>query len=222
MTLQEAMAARHTVRKYKDTPLSAEMVQQLNERIRAQNAKYGLNMKLLTQNKEAMPAIFAKTMSKGVVNYIILAGPNAPGVDEKLGYSSADLMLYAQTLGLNSWWIGGMYSHKNAKKNLTADANAKIIGVVAVGYGEEQGVAHKSKPAAEVSSYDGTTPEWFTSGVAAALLAPTAMNKQGFTIKGKENKVIITCENGSFSGADLGIVKYHFELGAGVENFTWM
>jgi len=32
----------------------------------------------------------------------------------------------------------------------------------------------------------------------------------------------MTCSNGSYSGADLGIGKYHFELGAGKDNFEWM
>ncbi len=222
MNLKEAMSTRHSVRKYKNEPLAKDSVVKLNERIEAQNQKFGLNMQLVTNNKDSMPGIIALLMSKGVRNYIILAGPDSADVDEKLGYSSADLMLYAQTLGLNSWWIGGMFSRKGARKNSNAGDDAKIIGVVAVGYGEEQGVAHKSKAAEEVSSYEGTPPQWFNEGVSAALLAPTAMNKQAFSIKGKENKVSISCNNGSFSGADLGIVKYHFELGAGTDNFTWM
>ncbi|MCD7829692.1 MAG: nitroreductase [Clostridiales bacterium] len=222
MTLQEAMQARHKVSKYQDKPLSADVVQQLNERIEAQNRQYGLNIQLVTDSKDAMPGVIAALMSKGVRNYIILAGPDTPDVDEKLGYSSADLMLYAQTLGLNSWWIGGMYSRKNAKKNSNAGENAKIIGIVVVGYGENQGVPHKSKAASDVSSYEGAAPDWFQAGVAAALLAPTAMNKQAFTIKGKGNQVSMTCDNGGYSGADLGIGKYHFELGTGKENFEWV
>ncbi|MCD8189530.1 MAG: nitroreductase [Clostridiales bacterium] len=222
MTLQEAMSTRHKVSKYKDTPLSADVVRQLNDRIKAQNQEHGLNIQLVTDNKEAMPGVIAALMSKGVKNYIILAGPDTPDVDEKLGYSSADLMLYAQTLGLNTWWIGGMYSRKGAKKNSNAGDNAKIIGIVVVGYGENQGVQHKSKAASDISSYEGTSPEWFKAGVSATLLAPTAMNKQAFTIKGKGNKVSMACDNGSYSGADLGIGKYHFELGAGKDNFEWM
>ncbi|MCD7867087.1 MAG: nitroreductase [Clostridiales bacterium] len=222
MTLQEAMSVRHKVSKYKDKPLSADVVRQLNDRIKAQNQKYGLNMKLVTESKDAMPGIIAALMSKGVKNYIVLAGPDTTGIDEKLGYSSADLMLYAQTLGLNTWWIGGMFSRKNAKKNVNAGENTKIIGIVVVGYGENQGVPHKSKSASDISSYDGTAPKWFNEGVKAALLAPTAMNKQAFSIRGKGNKVSMTCDNGSYSGADLGIGKYHFELGAGKNNFEWM
>ncbi|MCD8051993.1 MAG: nitroreductase [Clostridiales bacterium] len=221
MTLQEAMHARHKVSKYQNKPLPADVIQQLNDRIKAQNEEYNLNIQLVTESKDAMPGIIAKLMSKGVQNFIILAGPDTPDVDEKLGYSSADLMLYAQTLGLNSWWIGGMYSRKGARKNSVAGEDAKIIGIVVVGYGEDQGVPHKSKAASDVSSYDGTAPEWFQAGVSAALLAPTAMNKQAFTIQGKGNQVSMTCNNGSYSGADLGICKYHFELGAGKENFHW-
>lgn len=221
MTLQDAMQARHTVRKYKKEPLSAEVVRQLNERIQAHNEKYGLRIQLVTENTDALPGIIGLTMTKGVRNYMILAGPNTPDVDEKLGYSSADLMLYAQTLGLNTWWVGGMYSHKGARRNSTAEDSAKIIGVVIVGYGETQGVPHKSKAAEAVSSYEGVAPEWFQAGVSAALLAPTAMNQQSFTIKGVGDQVSMTYAKGSFSGADLGLCKYHFELGAGKENFKW-
>ncbi len=221
MTLQEAMSVRHSVRKYKDKPLTAEDMEQLNERIEAHNQKYGLSMQLVTGNTEGVPKVIGMFMSKGVKNYIILAGPDKPDTDEKLGYSSADLMLYAETLGLNTWWIGGMYSHKGARKNSNADENARIIGIVAIGYGDEECVPHKSKPANEVSSYEGDEPEWFKAGVTAALLAPTAMNKQAFTIKGKGYKVSMTYASGSFSGADLGICKYFFELGAGKDNFTW-
>ncbi|MCD8189827.1 MAG: nitroreductase [Clostridiales bacterium] len=221
MTLQEAMAARHTVRKYKKEPLPADVIRQLNQRIQAQNEKYGLNIQLVTENTDALPGLVGLTMSKGVRNYMILAGPDTTDVDEKLGYSSADLMLYAQTLGLNTWWVGGMYSRKGARKNSTAGDNAKIIGVVIVGYGETQGVPHKSKAAEAVASYEGSAPGWFQAGVSAALLAPTAMNHQGFTIQGVGNQVSMTYAKGSFDRADLGICKYHFELGAGKENFKW-
>ncbi|MCC8195681.1 MAG: nitroreductase [Ruminococcus sp.] len=219
--MKKAMSERHTVRKYKADKLPSDIVEKLNERIEENNKKYALNIQLVLNNKEAMPGILSATMSKNVLNYVILAGPDKASTDEVLGYASADLMLYAQTLGLNTWWIGGMYSKKNARKNSDAPENAKIIGVVAVGYGMEQGVPHKSKPTSEVSSYEGEAPDWFKAGVEASLLAPTGMNRQEFTIKGTGNEVSMTVPEGSFSKADLGISKYFFELGAGKENFTW-
>lgn len=58
-------------------------------------------------------------------------------------------------------------------------------------------------------------------GVEALLLAPTALNKQAFTVRGDGNKVYLTCDSGHFAGIDLGIGKYHFEVGAGKDNFEW-
>ncbi len=67
----------------------------------------------------------------------------------------------------------------------------------------------------------GPAPAWFDKGVEALLLAPTALNKQAFTVRREGRKVSLTCSSGVFSGVDLGIGKYHFELGAGRENFDW-
>ena len=93
---------------------------------------------------------------------------------------------------------------------------------MAVGYGASQGVQHKMKKATEVSAYEGIAPQWFSNGVAAALLAPTALNKQAFFVQGIGDKVNLTYKEGTFSGVDKGLVKYHFELGAGKGCFQWM
>ena len=66
------------------------------------------------------------------------------------------------------------------------------------------------------------SPKWFKDGIEAALLAPTALAKQAFTISGTDNKVSISCDNGIFTGVDTGLVKYHFELGAGKDSFEWV
>lgn len=58
-------------------------------------------------------------------------------------------------------------------------------------------------------------------GVEASLLAPTAMNQQKYKFILDGNKVTAVCGNGFYTKIDLGIVKYHFEIAAGKENFTW-
>lgn len=118
--------------------------------------------------------------------------------------------------------MGGTFRKKGVKKNISGTNTEKIIGVIAIGYGITQGVPHKSKNPEEISSYNGIMPEWFAKGVKATLLAPTALNKQVSTIKGDNHKVSMTCNNGVFSGVDLGIRKYHFEIAAGKENFEWV
>ena len=41
-------------------------------------------------------------------------------------------------------------------------------------------------------------------------------------IEREDNKVSIESKIGFYAKIDLGIVKLHFELGAGKENFVWM
>lgn len=217
MDVKLAMRQRHTVRKFTSEPLSPELISQLNDRVRANNERFGLAISLKVGDESALPGALKLFFAKGVRNYFVLAGSDRPGLDEDLGYASADLMLFAQTLGLNTWWIGGTFSRKNVEQ---AVPGKKVIGIVAVGFGATPGVAHKSKAASEVSSYEGPVPQWFANGVQAALLAPTALNKQCFQVAGAGNKVSITENGGVFSGADVGIVKYHFELGAG-DAFEW-
>lgn len=221
MTIKEAMEVRHTVRKYENRMMPPEIVSLLTERIVKNNEAYHLNMKLIRENSEAFGTVTKLILAKGIRNYIVLAGNEAADLEEKLGYCGTDIMLYAQTLGLNTWWVGGTFSRKGVKRNAAFAEREKIVGVLAVGYGATQGVPHKSKKPEEISSYKGTAPEWFINGVNAVLLAPTALNKQAFTIIGEGSTVSMTCRNGSFSGVDLGIGKYHFEVGAGKENFQW-
>lgn len=218
MDLKEAMQKRHMVRKYINKPISDELINKINERISMNNKKFNLSMKLMVNNNKGVSSIMKLIMAKGVNNFIILAGDNSANLDERLGYSGADIMLFAQTLGLNTWWVGGTFNRSVSKY---VD-NKKVTGIIAIGYGETQGVPHKSKIIEDVSKYNGTViPSWFINGVDGALLAPTALNKQNFMIIGDGNKVKIECDNGIFTGSNVGLVKYHFELGAGKENFKW-
>ena len=217
MDMKEAMKARHMVRKYTGKTIPADIVDRLNKRVRINNEQHGLSIRLMINDKTAVPGVIRLILAKGVNNFFIMAGPD--GADELCGYCGADLMLYAQTLGLNTWWVGGTYNRKGAAEK---SGGATPVGIIAVGYGQTQGVPHKTKTADAVSSYAGDVPDWFKEGVDAALLAPTALAKQAFIMKGEGSTVHIDCDNGIFSGVDTGLVKYHFELGAGKENFEWV
>ncbi len=221
MTIKEAIKERHMVRQYTDKTIPTDIVESLNARITENNKKYNLHLALVVGNSDGIGSMAKLLLSKTVNNYIVLAGVDAPNLDEKLGYCGADLILYAQTLGLNTWWVGGMFNGKGALKNLN-NKNVRVNGVIAIGYGKTQGVPHRSKTAAEISRYNGKTPQWFVDGVDALLYAPTALNKQPYVVSGDGNKVSISAGNGHFSDIDLGIGKYHFEVGAGKENFEWI
>ena len=218
MAITKAMRERHTVRRYADKPIPADIVQKLEERIALDNDAYGTAVKLMVDDARAFNAALKLVLAKGVRNYLILAGNDAPDLEERLGWCSAGIMLYVQELGLNSWWVGGTFSRGAVSKLV---AGKKVVGIVALGYGATQGKPHKSKTPDQVSEYKGEAPVWFKEGVEAALLAPTALNRQAFRIEGEGNRVSIIYEKGAFSGADLGLVRYHFEVGAGKGNFLW-
>ena len=221
MTIKEAVKQRHMVRKFTDKPIPADLAELLNARIAENNAAHGLNLKLVTGNSDGIGGMAKMLLTKTVHSYIVLAGKDRADLDEKLGYCGADLCLYAQTLGLNTWWVGGMFSGKGAMKHLETK-DVRVNGVIAIGYGQTQGVPHKSKTAAEISQYNGAAPQWFLDGVEALLCAPTALNKQPYMVKGDGDRVSLTAGEGHFAGIDLGIGKYHFEVGAGKDNFQWV
>lgn len=219
MTMQEAMRRRHTVRRYTDRKLEPEIQERLVRRIQERNQDRGLSLRLVTENKDAFGPLLRLVLAKGVRNYIVLAGPDRPDTGVEIGYCGADLMLFAQTLGLNTWWVGGTYSRKGVGENVPEGET--LLGLIAVGYGADQGKPHRSKRPEDIAAYDGEWPVWFAAGVEAVLLAPTALNKQAFSVRGSGGQVSMTCDNGIFSGVDLGIGRYHFELGAGREHFVW-
>ena len=219
MTMEEAVRARHTVRRFLDRALPADIAGALAARVEADNASHGTDIELRVDDTEAFDPLIRRILAKGARNYFVLAGMEAPDLAERLGHAGSDLCLYAQTLGLNTWWVGGTYSFKHVEKMYPG---LRVFGVIVVGYGATQGKPHRSKKAADVSSYEGEAPAWFERAVEFALLAPTAINRQAFKLRGRGTEVEATYAGGAFSGIDLGIVKHHFEIGADAECFTWV
>ena len=220
MTMMEAMRARHSVRSYVDRPLEADTVNILEEEISICNREGNLHIQLVKDEPEAFGGFMARYGKfSGVKNYLALVGKKGPDMDEKCGYYGERLVLLAQSLGLNSCWVAMSYDKSKAACKL--DAGEKLCIVISLGYGATQGVPHKSKSAEEVMTAKGEVPAWFRAGVEAALLAPTAMNQQKFRFMLEDGAVAASAGRGFYSRIDLGIAKYHFEVGAGRENFHW-
>lgn len=220
MTLMEAINARHSVRQYQRKDLETDIISALTKEIDACNKESGLHIQLVMKEPKAFDSFMAHYGKfTGVENYIALVGKKDAQLEEKCGYYGERLVLLAQQLGLNTCWVALTYS--KTKSAYTVDAGEKLCVVIALGYGETQGSARKSKSAEEVTQTDGQAPNWFREGTKAALLAPTAMNQQKFSLTLKGNKVSAKAGKGFYTKLDLGIVKYHFEIGAGKNNFEW-
>ena len=228
MTIQEAIEARHSVRAYKDQPLSEEIVKVLEDEIVKLNHEGQLHIQLICNEPKAFQGTMAKYGKfRNANNYLVMAGKRAEDLDERVGYYGEHLVLLAQTLGLNTCWVGLSYS--KVPGTYVLDEDEKIACYIAIGYGETQGSGHKIKTVEQVSNASDITPSWFKKGVEAALLAPTAVNQQKFSFEyvGMSNNRHQVCAKKGFSmigytQMDLGIAKYHFEIGAGKVNFEWV
>lgn len=220
MDILEAIDARHSVRRYDGIPISDADAEALLCEIAECNRESGLNIQLVRGEEKAFGGRMAHYGEfSGVRDYIVLIGRRGADLGEKCGYYGERLVLLAQTLGLNTCWVGLTYS--KVRSSYTVRKGEKLLLVIAVGHGETAGRARKSKTREQVSRAEGAPPDWFTRGVDAALKAPTALNQQKFMFTLRGNMVTATTSPGFFVKTDLGIAKLHFELGAGKENFTW-
>ena len=223
MTIQEAIKARHSVRKYTDQPIEAAKIATLRAKVEKLNVESGLNIQLVLEE----PKCFSSGMWKygqfsGVKNYFVMAGPKGKEAEEKIGYYGEKLVLLAQTLGLNTCWVGLTY--KKIPGTFTLRDGDIVHCVIALGYGTTPGVQHPMKPVAQFYESNGVPPEWFRDGMEAAMLAPTAVNQQKFKFILREGNKVETKTSFSMAGythIDLGIVKYHFEVGAGKDKYEW-
>ena len=228
MTQLEAIQARHSVRAYTGQPLTDADAQALQEMIDKVNREGGLHIQLIRNEPKAFLGPLARYGKfRGVTDYLVMAGIDADDFDERIGYYGEQLVLFAQTIGLNTCWVG--LSYTKIPGTYVLNEGEVIKAYISIGYGETQGVAHKVKRIDQVSNVTDLTPGWFRRGVEAALLAPTAINQQKFSFEylpaegGKPARVLAKRHFSlvGYTQTDLGIAKYHFEIGAGKENFQW-
>lgn len=209
----EVMRQRHSVRQYTDQKIPMEIQEKLNAEVERLNTESGLHMQLFFDE----PVCFDSRMAHygkftNVKNYLSIVGKKEPKLEEKTGYYGEKVVLLAQSLGINSCWVGMTHGKSDAIVN----KDEKQVIVVSLGYGENQGVTHKSKPMDKLCSVTGDVPTWFHTGMEAAMLSPTAVNQQKFLISYDGKKLSAKVNGrGFFSKVDLGIVKCDFELASG-------
>ena len=211
----ELMETRHSVRVYNDRKIEPESLRQLQVAIEEGNTAGRLHMQLIIDNSDAFGGITEHYgQFRGVRNYIAMIGDKSHTLEERIGYYGEKIVLKATELGLSTCWIAGTYNKSKCAVDLRS--GEKLVCVVSVGYADSPGVPHKSKRAEQLYRVkDGTVPDWFERGIAAARLAPTAMNRQRFLFSFDGKTVTAKAFTGFYMKLDLGIVEYHFELGSG-------
>lgn len=207
------MEQRHSVRQYADKPIPEEIRQQLLAEVERLNQESGLHMQLFFDEPECFNSMMAHYGKfSGVSNYLAIVGPKSADLEEKAGYWGERVVLLAQSLGLNSCWVG--MTHGKSKATIAAGEKQPIL--VALGYGANQGAQHKSKPMEQLCEVKSAMPDWFRLGMEAAMLSPTAVNQQKFLVSWDGERLTARINGrGFFAKEDLGIVKCDFELASG-------
>lgn len=225
MTELEAIRQRHSVRNYKSDKISPDTIAKLQEMIDTCNKEGNLHFQLCEEAGNTYNRLLNRAMGLGSAPSVIACigsdtpgapagpfGPTANSIDERIGYYGEKIVLFAQSLGLNTCWAGTY--NKNGVP-ATINPGERLVITIAIGYGATPGKQRKSKTKLQVTSGKDPKPDWFDFGTEMALLAPTALNQQKFDIRlNEDDTVTFTDKGGTLSKIDLGIVKYHFEVGA--------
>ena len=211
MDILELMKGRHSVRQYKNQAIELAKREAINALINDVNAKSKLSIQAFYDEPKCFNSFMAHYGKfENVENYIAIVGNK--NEQEKAGYYGEKIVLKCQELGLNTCWVG--MTHGKSKAEIKR--GQKLLVIISLGYGETQGVPHKSKSIAELGKADQST-EWFARGMEAVSLAPTAVNQQKFLFELKNGNVTAKNLGGFYSNMDLGIAKYHFEAATGHE-----
>lgn len=211
MDILELMKERHSVRQYKNQAIELAKREAINALINDVNVKSKLSIQAFYDEPKCFNSFMAHYGKfENVENYIAIVGNK--NEQEKAGYYGEKIVLKCQELGLNTCWVG--MTHGKSKAEIKR--GQKLLVIISLGYGETQGVPHKSKSIAELGKADQST-EWFGRGMEAVSLAPTAVNQQKFLFELKNGNVTAKNLGGFYSNMDLGIAKYHFEAATGHE-----
>ena len=209
----DAIKNRHSVRNYEAKKIEADKVEKIRAKIEELNKEGNLHLQFMEDAGKTYNKLFNKVAGLGSAPSVIACvGIDDETLEQRVGYYGEKLVLFIQELGLNTCWAG-TFNQKNIGAEVGDDE--KLVISIAVGYGKDKGKPHKSKSPEQVIEAKGDRPYWFNKGVDMALLAPTAINQQKFTIRLNEDESVDFVDKGGiFSQVDLGIVRCHFEIGA--------
>lgn len=204
----ETMRARHAVRAYTDEPVAEGTLDELRAEIDAINAASGLDFQMAAGLPDAFMGL--KThygRFSGVHNAVALLGsdgtgrgdtlqslndangtpssPEAAALQERIGYWGERLALRMTELGLaSSWAVLDATDAVPATEAWWTPRNGEaLVWVLAFGHAARAGAKHRSKPMEKLTDVpEETMPDWFRAGMEAAMLAPTSLSQQPFTV----------------------------------------
>jgi len=171
MDIFQVIRDRRSIRKYKETPVEREKVEQVLDAARL--APSWKNMQcwrflVLTdsEKKEAMLSAFAddnpgkKAFLQAPVAIVVCANPAESDLSHGIEYFVADaaiafehLCLAAHALGLGTCWMG-LFDEAVIKNALDIPASIRVVGVTPLGYPDQEPKPRPRKELSEIVSFD--------------------------------------------------------------------
>ena len=236
--IAEAVRRRRSVRTFDGRALGAEDAEKLGNFMRRIENPYEIpvEFKLLDTKKDGL----SSPVIAGTEQYVGAKVKRMPHAEEAFGYSFEMLVLYAQTLGVGTTWIGGTMDRAAFERAMALEADEMMPCVSPLGYPAakmslretmmRKGVKADARAEFGEVFLDGEGGP-LTAERAGALaeplelvrLAPSAVNKQPWRVVvagndahfyEKKTRGYVSDATGDLQKADLGIALCHFALGA--------
>ena len=237
--ITELIKARRSVRTFDKRRVSIEDLKKLNKFIKQTGNPYNIHVKfkLLNAKKQELKC----PVVSGTNLFIGVKVPCVPHAEEAVGYSFEMLLLYAQSIGLGTVWIGGTIDRPAFERAMELNGCEMMPCVSPIGYTAEKmsiretlmrkGVKADQREAFETLFFDRSFDVPLTKEKAGKLapllenirLAPSAVNHQPWRVVVDENAAHFYIKHGSafksskagdMQRIDMGIALCHFALTA--------
>lgn len=237
--IMKIVRGRRSVRTFDGREIDAEDMQKLSSFIKEIKDPYGIPVEfdLLSGKKQELSC----PVVSGTDLYVGAKVPRVPHAEEAFGYSFEMLVLYAQSIGIGTVWIGGTMDRAAFERAMGLREDEIMPCVSPLGYPAQrssmrEGLMRKATKADqrkpfETLFFDGAFDTPLTKEKAGKLAepletvrwAPSAVNKQPWRVvsdqKGvhfylKHSKGYVSDAAGDMQKIDMGIALCHFALAA--------
>lgn len=237
--IEKLVRDRRSVRAYDGRALNKEDFEKLAAFIETLDNPYGIpiEFKFLNAKEQGL----SSPVISGTDTYIGGKLQRVPHFEEAFGYSFELLVLYAQSLGIGTVWIGGTMDRGAFEREMELDENEVMPCVSPLGYTAKKmsvretvmrkAIKADSRVSFDKIFFDGSFDAPLTEEKAGRLAfplemvrwSPSAVNKQPWRVVVADNAVhfylkqaknMASTSAGNMQKIDLGIALCHFALAA--------
>ncbi len=237
--IEDLVRNRRSVRTFDGRTLSMEDLEKLSEFMAELKNPYGIHVecKLLDAKRQMLKC----PVVSGTSLFVGAKVKRVPHMEEAFGYSFETLVLYAQSLGIGTVWIGGTMDRAAFEGAMSLEQDELMPCMSPLGYPApkmslkesvmRKGIKADSRNPFGTMFFNGAFGMPLTTGNAGLLamplemvrLAPSAVNKQPWRVVIKENAVHFYLKHtqgfvseavGDMQKIDMGIALCHFALAA--------